>query len=47
MLELSGLNVHYGKIHVLRDVALRVGAGEIVGTGRPERGRQDDDACAR
>jgi branched-chain amino acid transport system ATP-binding protein len=30
MLELSGLNVHYGKIHVLRDVALRVAAGEVV-----------------
>jgi branched-chain amino acid transport system ATP-binding protein len=30
MLALSGLNVHYGKIHVLRDVALRVDPGEVV-----------------
>jgi branched-chain amino acid transport system ATP-binding protein len=30
MLRLEGLDVHYGKIHVLRDLALRVGAGEIV-----------------
>jgi branched-chain amino acid transport system ATP-binding protein len=29
MIELSGVNVHYGKIHVLRDVTLRVGAGEV------------------
>ena len=29
MLELSGINVHYGKIHVLRHVTLRVGAGEV------------------
>jgi branched-chain amino acid transport system ATP-binding protein len=29
MLELSGVNVHYGKIHVLRDVALRVETGEV------------------
>jgi branched-chain amino acid transport system ATP-binding protein len=35
MLALSGLNVHYGKIHVLRDVALRVGAGEVVGLVGP------------
>jgi branched-chain amino acid transport system ATP-binding protein len=35
MLELSGVNVHYGKIHVLRDVALRVGAGEVVGLVGP------------
>jgi branched-chain amino acid transport system ATP-binding protein len=31
MLTLEGLNVHYGKIHVLRDVALRVNEGEVVG----------------
>jgi branched-chain amino acid transport system ATP-binding protein len=30
MLELSGVDVHYGKIHVLRGVDLRVGAGEVV-----------------
>jgi branched-chain amino acid transport system ATP-binding protein len=30
MLELSGIDVHYGKIHVLRDLALRVDAGEVV-----------------
>jgi branched-chain amino acid transport system ATP-binding protein len=35
MLALSGLNVHYGKIHVLRDVALRVEPGEIVGLVGP------------
>jgi branched-chain amino acid transport system ATP-binding protein len=35
MLALSGLNVHYGKIHVLRDVALRVGPGEVVGLVGP------------
>jgi len=35
MLALSGLNVHYGKIHVLRDVALRVERGEIVGLVGP------------
>ena len=35
MLELSGVNVHYGKIHVLRDVALRVGSGEVVGLVGP------------
>jgi branched-chain amino acid transport system ATP-binding protein len=29
MLELSGVNVHYGKIHVLRDVSFRVGQGEV------------------
>ena len=29
MLELSGVNVHYGKIHVLRDVTLRVETGEV------------------
>jgi branched-chain amino acid transport system ATP-binding protein len=29
MLELSGVNVHYGKIHVLRDVSLRVETGEV------------------
>ncbi|HEY7246496.1 MAG TPA: ABC transporter ATP-binding protein [Xanthobacteraceae bacterium] len=29
MLELSGINVHYGKIHVLRDVSLRVETGEV------------------
>jgi len=29
MLELSGVNVHYGKIHVLRDVSLRVEPGEV------------------
>jgi branched-chain amino acid transport system ATP-binding protein len=29
MLELSGINVHYGKMHVLRDVTLRVAAGEV------------------
>jgi branched-chain amino acid transport system ATP-binding protein len=29
MLELSGINVYYGKIHVLRDVALRVETGEV------------------
>lgn len=35
MLELSGVNVHYGKNHVLRDVALRVGEGEVVGLVGP------------
>jgi branched-chain amino acid transport system ATP-binding protein len=35
MLALKGLNVHYGKIHVLRDVALRVERGEIVGLVGP------------
>jgi branched-chain amino acid transport system ATP-binding protein len=29
MLELNGVNVHYGKIHVLRDVTLRVETGEV------------------
>ncbi len=29
MLELSGINVHYGKIHVLHDVSLRVETGEV------------------
>jgi len=29
MLELSGINVHYGKIHVLRDVGFRVEQGQI------------------
>ena len=29
MLELSGINVHYGKMHVLRDVTLRVALGEV------------------
>jgi branched-chain amino acid transport system ATP-binding protein len=29
MLELSGVNVHYGKIHVLRDVTLGVETGEV------------------
>jgi branched-chain amino acid transport system ATP-binding protein len=29
MLELSGVNVHYGKIHVLRDVTLHVETGEV------------------
>jgi branched-chain amino acid transport system ATP-binding protein len=30
VLELRGLSVHYGQIHALRGVSLRVGAGEIV-----------------
>jgi branched-chain amino acid transport system ATP-binding protein len=30
MLELSGINVHYGKNHVLRGVALKLDAGEVV-----------------
>jgi branched-chain amino acid transport system ATP-binding protein len=30
MLELERVNVHYGKNHVLKDVSLGVGAGEIV-----------------
>jgi branched-chain amino acid transport system ATP-binding protein len=29
MLELSNVSVHYGKIHVLRDVSLRVNRGEV------------------
>jgi len=29
MLELSGINVHYGKIHVLHDVSFRVEQGEV------------------
>jgi branched-chain amino acid transport system ATP-binding protein len=29
MLELSRINVHYGKMHVLRDVTLRVALGEV------------------
>ena len=29
MLELDGINVRYGKIHVLRDVSLRVEAGQV------------------
>jgi len=29
MLELSGINVHYGKIHVLHDVSLHVDTGEV------------------
>lgn len=35
MLALSGLNVHYSKIHVLHDVALRVDPGEVVGLVGP------------
>jgi len=35
MLTLEGVNVHYGKIHVLRDVTLRVDAGEVVGLVGP------------
>jgi len=31
VLELADLHVHYGPIHALRGVTLRVGAGEIVG----------------
>ena len=30
MLELAGLDVHYGKIHVLRGVDLKVAPGEVV-----------------
>jgi len=30
MLELNRVNSYYGRIHVLRDVSLRVGAGQIV-----------------
>jgi branched-chain amino acid transport system ATP-binding protein len=29
MLELDRINVHYGKVHVLRDVSLKVGGGEV------------------
>ncbi|MEJ0070652.1 MAG: ABC transporter ATP-binding protein [Pseudomonadota bacterium] len=35
MLQLSGIDVHYGKIHVLRELSLQVGAGEIVGLVGP------------
>jgi branched-chain amino acid transport system ATP-binding protein len=35
MLTLEAINVHYGKIHVLRDVALRVDEGEVVGLVGP------------
>ena len=30
MLKLSSLNTHYGQAHILRDVSIRVGAGEVV-----------------
>ncbi len=30
MLELRGINTFYGKIHVLHDLSLRIGAGEII-----------------
>ena len=30
MLKLSGVNVHYGKLHILRGVSLEVGSGESV-----------------
>ncbi|HET7635646.1 MAG TPA: ATP-binding cassette domain-containing protein, partial [Burkholderiales bacterium] len=30
MLELSGINVHYGKNHVLRGIGLKIDAGEVV-----------------
>jgi len=29
MLELNGINVHYGKMHVLHDVSLRLAAGQV------------------
>jgi branched-chain amino acid transport system ATP-binding protein len=29
MLELEGINVHYGKMHVLHDMTLRVATGEV------------------
>lgn len=31
MLTLSNINTHYGQAHILRDVSLRVQAGEVVG----------------
>ena len=30
LLELSGVNTYYGEIHILQDVNLRVGRGELV-----------------
>ena len=45
MLELDGISVHYGKSHVLREVSLSVGAGEVVTHCRRQRRRQDDDAA--
>ena len=30
MLHLNSLNTHYGQAHILRDVSLRVAAGEVV-----------------
>ena len=30
LLQLTGINTHYGPIHILQDLALEVGAGELV-----------------
>ena len=30
IIELRNVNKHFGKLHVLKDVSLRVGRGEVV-----------------
>jgi len=53
LLTLSGLNVYYGRLHVLKGVSLHVNEGEVVallganGAGRRPRCGPSVDCCDR
>ncbi len=42
----EGLHTYYGKSHILHGVSLEVAEGKITALARPQRRRQDHDACA-
>ncbi|MGH6921448.1 MAG: ATP-binding cassette domain-containing protein, partial [Geminicoccaceae bacterium] len=46
MLEVSGLHSHYGRAHILRDVSLAVGAGQVLALlGRNGAGKSTTLKC--